>query len=168
MGQLLLAVLTGVLIAAGGQQLAKGGIRWRRLTIARHELETAKLLDNHDLAGRLRSRAHGRIEKYLAEFPRQRWMNVVYGVVFLISGASGAIGILALGGAEALWIPPVATVLGIVANVLWIRWETRHAERLEQQLTTPPPPQQPQPDQSQDQAPTAPGTSPGTSPDPQG
>lgn len=60
-------VLSGAALLWIGHRVTRGGRRWRTLALARHELEVAGLIQlDQDLAERLHSSAHLRVERYLA------------------------------------------------------------------------------------------------------
>lgn len=68
MRDLVLTVLGGLLIAFGAHQIARGGLRWRSLSVAGHELDVAAKLPPGDaLADELHLRARARIEAYIRD-----------------------------------------------------------------------------------------------------
>lgn len=88
----ILKVILGLALAYGSAQFAKGGLRWRALNQAKHELEVAQALPSeHPLAIQLHERALGRLERYLHEpTPEERAVKaklVYYGLMSSLIGA---------------------------------------------------------------------------------
>jgi len=92
MGNVVLGVLVAVATGWFLQQLAKGGLRWRALTVANHELEAAsRLAEDSVLALQLTKRAESRLETYLRE-PRRS--SVTWMVLRLLIDLTGALYLL--------------------------------------------------------------------------
>lgn len=111
----LLAAVTFV-FAVALQQLAKGGLRWRELTVAGHELDVAEKLGDTELARELRSTAEARVTKYLQQ-PRMTRSELARSAVAAATlvFALGVAAVTAYQDAGSLRRPVIAVAAGLGA-----------------------------------------------------
>jgi hypothetical protein len=107
--------------------IARGGRRWRSLSVARHELEVANLL-NHapELADRLRLVAHGRLERYLAPPQTERHAAVISGALAAVAALVALrVGVGVVGEDASRW--PMQLLVGAVGALVWhvVHWRAK-------------------------------------------
>lgn len=103
----MLTVLAGVLVAFAAHQIARGGWRWRSLSVAGHELDVAAKLPPDDvLADELRAQARTRLERYTRDRgPWYRRPALAVAVAVLEFGAGiGAVVVAVDGGGGGIFL----------------------------------------------------------------
>lgn len=132
------AVVTGWLL----HELAKGGRRWRALTVANRELEVAQRLEpGSDLERALTMKAHGRIERYLRPRDFTRWTATANLVVTALTALAAGVGAFLLLEPHGFWASLVTGLtLGAAYTALEVVIQRPLLARLLPGAGTPPAP----------------------------
>ena len=119
------SVISGIVLTLVAHFIARGSRRFRLLSVARHELEVAELLDDApELAVRVRQTAHARLERYLAPPATERHAAILSGVVAAVVASVALIVGIGLVGDDDVSQWPMQFVVGACSALVWhiVRW----------------------------------------------